>query len=168
MIAYILIILGFLMRLLPHAPNLVPIIAIAVFSGAYLNKKLVPWVPLAIMVISDLVMGFHDTILYTWGSFIIIGYLGMLLREKRTPMRIFSVTILSSVLFFIITNFGAWLSPLYPITWEGFVACYINAIPFFRNTLAINMVFTLVFFGAYEFAKKMSKNSRLRAVLLVN
>ena len=38
MIAYILIALGFLMRLVPHVPNTVPVAAIAIFAGAYLNK----------------------------------------------------------------------------------------------------------------------------------
>ena len=82
MMVYILIILGFLLRLVPHVPNMAPIAAIAIFSGAYLNKKLVPWVPLAIMVASDLIIGMHDVVLYTWGSFIVIGFMGMWLKNK--------------------------------------------------------------------------------------
>jgi len=89
MIAYLLIVVGFLMRLIPHVPNIAPIAAIAIFAGAYLNKKIVPWVPLAIMVASDIILGLHNVVFYTWGAFILIGYIGGGLKNRVTPGRIF-------------------------------------------------------------------------------
>ncbi|MFQ5952801.1 MAG: DUF6580 family putative transport protein [Candidatus Omnitrophota bacterium] len=165
MIAYMLIIFGFLMRLLPHAPNLVPVAAIALFAGAYLDKRIVPWVPLAIMVASDLIIGLHGVIFYTWGSFILIGFIGMWLKEHKTPANIFSASVFSAVLFFVITNFGVWLA-WYPHTWSGFVNCYVRAIPFFRSTLIGNLFFVLMFFGTYELARKLVSETRFRAALL--
>jgi hypothetical protein len=165
MIAYILIIFGLFMRLFPHAPNFAPIAAIALFSGAYLDKRIVPWVPLAIMIVSDLIIGLHGVIFYTWGSFILIGFIGMWLKNRRTPANIFSATVFSAVLFFIITNFGVWLA-WYPHTWEGLSACYIRAIPFFRSTVLGNLVFSLALFGSYELAKKWIGESKYRPVLL--
>ena len=165
MIAYVLIIIGFMMRLLPHAPNMAPVAAIAIFAGAYLNKKIVPWVPLAIMVISDLVIGLHGVVLYTWGAFIIIGYMGMWLRQRKTPLAIFGTTVFSALLFFVITNFGVFLA-WYPHTWQGIVTCYIKALPFLRNTMISNVLFAFVLFGAYEFARKLVGESRFRNVLL--
>jgi len=165
MIAYGLIVLGFIVRLLPHVPNTAPIAAIALFAGAYLNRKLVPWVPLAIMVITDLIIGVHDVALYTWGAFIVIGFIGMRLKENKTPGRVFTSTVFSAVLFFVISNFGVWFT-WYPHTSEGFTRCFVNAIPFFRNTLFGNLVFAAVLFGSYEIAKRMVKEPKLRTVLL--
>jgi len=167
MIAYILIAFGFMLRLIPHVPNMVPVAAIAIFAGAYLNKKIVPWVPLAIMVISDLIIGLHGVIFYTWGAFILIGYMGMFLRTRRTPARIFSMGVLSALVFFVITNFGVALA-WYPHTAAGFVSCYVNALPFLRNTLVSNVLFSFVFFGVYEMAVKMAEKSKFRKVLLAS
>ncbi|MFH1552124.1 MAG: DUF6580 family putative transport protein [Candidatus Omnitrophota bacterium] len=167
MIAYILIIIGFMMRLLPHVPNVAPIAAIALFSGAYLDKRVVPWVPLVIMIVSDMIIGLHDVFLYTWGAFILIGYIGMRLRQRRTPGRIFTTTVFSALVFFVITNFGVWLA-WYPHTWEGVVTCYIKALPFLRNTMAGNILFAFVLFGSYELARKLAERTRFRNVLLAD
>ncbi len=165
MIAYALIVLGFVLRLLPHAPNFAPVAAIALFAGAYLDKRMVPWVPLAIMAASDLVLGLHDVVLYTWGAFIVIGFMGMFLREGRTPMRVAGMTVLSTLVFFVVTNFGVWLT-WYPLTAQGLLDCYIKALPFLRNDLAANLLGALVMFGAYEFFNKTVTAPKLRAVLL--
>ncbi|MEA3489896.1 MAG: DUF6580 family putative transport protein [Candidatus Omnitrophota bacterium] len=165
MIAYLLILVGFMMRLVPHVPNMAPVAAIALFAGTYLDKRIVPWVPLAIMVISDLIIGLHGVFLYTWGAFILIGYMGMWLRDRRTPMAIFGATVFSSLVFFIITNFGVWLA-WYPRTLEGFATCYIKALPFLRNTLMGNVLFAFVIFGSYELARRLVGETRYRKVLL--
>ena len=166
MIAYILILMGFLLRLVPHAPNMAPVAAIAIFSGAYLNKKYVPWVPLAIMVTSDLIIGLHDVVLYTWGSFILIGYIGMWLRDRKTPANIFATTVFSALVFFVITNFGVFLT-WYPHTVQGLSGCYIKALPFLRNTLISNVLFAFAMFGAYEFARRLAEGKNYSKILLV-
>ncbi|MFH1846694.1 MAG: DUF6580 family putative transport protein [Candidatus Omnitrophota bacterium] len=167
MIAYFLIILGFLLRLLPHAPNMVPIAAIALFSGAYLNKKIVPWVPFCIMALSDMIIGLHSVVFFTWGSFIIIGFMGGMLKKRKTPGFVFGASVLSALLFFVITNFGVALM-WYPHTMQGFIACYIKALPFLRNTLVSNVVFSLAIFGVYEVSLKFVKKTRFQRVLLAN
>ncbi|MGB2601091.1 MAG: DUF6580 family putative transport protein [Candidatus Omnitrophota bacterium] len=167
MIAYILILIGFLLRLVPHMPNMAPVAAIALFAGAYLDKRIVPWVPLAIMMISDLIIGLHGVFLYTWGAFILVGFIGMWLKERRTPANILGATVVSALLFFVITNFGVWIA-WYPRTLDGLVMCYIKAIPFLRNTMAGNIVFAAVLFGSYELARKLAENTRFRRVLLAD
>ena len=167
MIAYILILFGFLMRLIPHAPNMVPVAAIAIFAGAYLNKKIVPWVPLAIMVASDLIIGLHDVVLYTWGAFILIGFMGMWLKTRRTPGNVFAMTVFSSLVFFVITNFGVFIA-WYPHTVQGFINCYVMALPFLRNTMIGNILFVFVVFSLYELARKMVRDTKLQKVLLVS
>ena len=167
MIAYILIIFGFLMRLIPHAPNIAPVAAIALFSGAYLDRRVVPWVPLAIMVASDLIIGLHDVFLYTWGAFILIGYMGMWLRDRRSPGMVFSAAVVSSLVFFVISNFGVWLT-WYPHTADGLATCYVKALPFLRNTMVSNVLFSFILFGAYELARRLVGESRYSKVLLAS
>lgn len=153
------------MRLSPHVPNMAPVAAIALFAGAYLDRRVVPWVPLAIMIASDLIIGLHDVVFYTWGAFLLIGFMGIWLKKRRTPANILAATAFSALVFFVISNFGVWLA-WYPHTWEGLSACYIKAIPFFRNTMIGNLFFALVLFGSYELARKLVGGSRFRAVLL--
>ncbi len=165
MIAYILIVIGFMMRLIPHAPNIAPVAAIALFAGAYLDRRIVPWVPLAIMIASDIIIGLHDVVFYTWGAFILIGLLGMRLKEKRTPLRIFGMTVSSALIFFAISNFGVALA-WYPHTAQGFIRCYVNALPFLRNTMISNVTFAFVLFGCYELARRLAEGTRYSKVLL--
>ncbi len=165
MIPYLLIAIGLIMRILPHEANIAPVAAIALFSGAYLNRKIGPWVPLAIMVISDLVIGLHDVVLYTWGSFILIGFIGVSLRTRKTPVNILGAAVLSSALFFLVTNLGVWLS-WYPHSLAGLADCYVKAIPFFRISMVSNVIYSFVFFGIYEFAANKVEDVKLRKVLV--
>jgi hypothetical protein len=128
------------MRLLPHPPNVAPMAAIALFGGArFDSKRAALAVPLLAMWLSDVLLGFGvDRVMpFVYGSFALIVVLGRLIRDRRSPLAVGGTAFAGSVLFFVITNFGVWLSgDLYPRTAEGLVACYVAAIPFFRNTLA--------------------------------
>ena len=46
--------------------------------------------------------------------------------------------------FFLITNFGVWSTGLYGYTFDGFLTCYILAIPFFTYSLISTSLFSLV------------------------
>ena len=145
--------LGILSRLVPHPWNATPVMAIALFAGAYLPKRWAILLPLAIVAASDLVIGWHDTIPFTWGAFALTGLLGWWVRRGPTPTRIIGASLAGSVLFFLITNFGVWiLGELYPRTAAGFWQCYVAAVPFFRSTLLGDLVYTAVFFGGYALA----------------
>ncbi|HPS20272.1 MAG TPA: hypothetical protein PKY78_04720 [Candidatus Omnitrophota bacterium] len=165
MIAYILIIAGLAARIIPHEPNLVPVAAIALFAGAYLNKKISPWVPFIIMAVSDVIIGLHDVVFFTWGAFIITGFMGMYLKQHRNPVSVFSMSILSAAMFFVITNFGVWMA-WYPHTFAGLTDCYVKAVPFLRNTLLSNVIFTAALFGIYEICRNLVAKTRFSAVLL--
>ena len=167
MLALILLIFGIGTRFLPHAPNFTPITAIALFGGVYLNKRFAVLLPLVLMVISDLFVGLHDTIFFTWGSFVLIALIGVQLREHKSPVNVLGASILSAVLFFVITNFGAWPT-LYPYTLEGLKTCYIMAIPFFRLTLLSSMLYSVVLFGTYEFIALRVRKTRFAHVLLTS
>ena len=81
--------------------------------------------------------------------------LGLLIRHRCSALRIGAVALTGSVLFFVVTNFGVWLTDsLYPKTAEGLIACYVAAVPFFGNTLAGNAIYTSVLFGGFALAQR--------------
>jgi hypothetical protein len=147
------IVLAALSRLIPHPVNFAPITAIALFGGMYFDKRIAPVLPLAALIISDYFLGFYDGVVWVYGSFLISVGVGLWLKpRKRVPM-VVGATIASSILFFIISNFGVWISGmLYPRTFSGLVECYALALPFFRNTLAGDLFYVAVMFGVFEIA----------------
>lgn len=152
-------------RLIPHPMNFAPITAIALFSGVYFDRRLAPVLPLGALIISDLFLGLYSGILWVYGSFLLVSFLGMLAAKKKSFAVIAGSTVAGSLLFFIITNFGVWMSgTLYPLTMEGFTACYVAAIPFFRNALIGDIFYVTVLFGVYELAlKTISKEAAQNA-----
>ncbi len=156
-LAIIFVILGVFGRLLPHVPNFSPLAAVALFSGVYFDKKHGYLLPLAIFVISDLIIGLHNTILFTWLSIVLIYFLGVQLRKQKTIASTLACAFISSLLFFLITNFGVWLMGWYPHTLKGLSQCYIYALPFFRVSLMANFIYVVVFFGAYEYFLSRAK-----------
>lgn len=150
----VIIVFGTLMRLVPHMPNFAPVAAIALFGGLYLDKKYALLIPIIIMMISDYFLGFHDTILFVYVSFLIAGLLGIWARREKSFSRILMITLLSSVLFFVITNVGVWLmGDMYPKNEGGLIQAFIMAIPFFRNTIMGDLLYTMTFILMYEFMK---------------
>ena len=76
-----------------------------------------------------------------------------MIKQKKTG-NIFFASVSASVSFFIITNFGVWIStPYYEKTFGGLMACYTAAIPFFHHTLLGDLFFVAILFGLYELAK---------------
>ncbi len=146
------VLLAAVSRLLPHPPNVAPIMAMALFGGAYFSdRRLAFLLPLAAMLLSDLVIGLHSQLLPVYAAFALIVLVGRGLQSRRTFAGIAGTTLLGSVLFFVITNFGVWaLDQIYPKTWGGLAACYVAAIPFFRNALTGDILYSALLFGGFE------------------
>lgn len=156
---FIFIFIGVVARFLPHLPNMTPIGAIALFGGRYLPKRLAIVLPLVAMVISDLYLGFHKTMPYVYGSFILTSLIGMWLRHHTSSYHVVLATLISSTLFFLITNFGVWAhTPLYSKTITGLMESYVMGLPFFRNTLIGDLFYSTVFFGGYELVVLFKRN----------
>ncbi len=165
MFATILVILGIFSRVMVHTPQFTALLAISMFAGLYLSRRTALIVPLAVMMITDLILGFHDTMVYTWGSILLISMMGVWLRNHKSLLNVFAGSLVSALVFFVITNFGAWLS-LYPRTWAGFAECYTMAIPFFRSTVLYTMSDRLVLYVAYEWMLKRSEGTRLAPLFI--
>lgn len=144
-------------RLMPHPPNIAPIAAVAIFGGALLPRKWALSLPLLCMVVSDLFIGLHPLILYTWGSFAAIALISNSYMKKISPSIVAGASIGASILFYVVSNFGVWLEgKLYPLTFDGLVDCYVKALPFFRNTILGDLVFTAMIFGLYVVVYKLA------------
>lgn len=167
-IAVLLVVFVVLSRLLPHPPNFAPVAAIAIFAGALLPRRWALGLPLVAMIVSDLFIGLHDLVLFTWGSFALIALVSAKLLKGRLSWRnSVAASIGASVLFFVVTNFGVWLQGnMYARTLAGFVECYYMALPFFRNTLLGDMAYTLGLYGLYVLVVKATSLYRRRAIEL--
>jgi len=153
-------------RILPHPPNVSPVAAMALFGGAYFSDRRVAFlVPFLALLLSDLVIGLHDTMVYVYAGFALTVVIGFWIRQNIKLGRIAVAVVASSLLFFIITNFGAWFtSGLYPMTTEGLIQAYVAAIPFLQNSLLGNAVFTALLFGGFAALQRnvpvLSENAR--------
>ncbi len=176
-----LILVAAISRLIPHPPNFAPIASLAIFGGAVItNKKYALILPLGALLLSDILFelftstpGFYDiSQTFVYGAFILISFLATQIKKVNTKNILFAC-VWSGVIFFILSNFGMWLTgAYYPKTFNGLIACYAAAIPFYKNeffgnmllnTFMSNFFFTALLFGAYAFIKKtvFSTNTQL-------
>lgn len=172
-----MILLAALSRLLPHPMNFSPVEAIALFGGAYFAAR--GWavaVPLLAMLLSDLILGAtlggiywdYMTGLSFWSVYMCIALstvLGFGLRGRVGAGRVLGYSLAGSVLFFVVTNFFTWLGgTLYPQTFEGLVACYVAAIPFFQNSVFGTLFYAALLFGGFELLRRRAPALRARTV----
>ena len=152
------------LRLVPHPPNFTPIGAMALFSGALLGRRAIAFAaPLGALLLSDLVLGFYHGQATVYFSVALIVMLGMLTLQRRSALRVAAVAVASSILFFLITNFGMWLfSGIYPQTMMGLEACFIAAIPFFQNTIAGDLFYSGLLFGGFTLIERAMPSLRAR------
>lgn len=130
--------------------------AIALFGGAHLiNKRVAFLIPFTALLLSDLLLGLHELIPYVYGSFALTVTLGFWIRRKPQWHRIVWGSVLSTALFFLITNFGNWACfDTYPRTPAGLLECYAAGIPFLRNGLLGDLLYTGLLFGAWKASEK--------------
>ena len=146
-----------LFRLVPHWPNFTPIAGLALFGAATFERKWLGLViPMAAMLLSDALIGFHGSMGAVYLSFGLIWLLGLWMLRTPTAGRIAAASISSSILFFLITNFAVWYgSTYYPQTAAGLMTCYAaglafyNGTSFFLNGLLGDLFFNGVLFGGY-------------------
>lgn len=157
-------------RFLPHPPNFACLGALGLFAGCYFAGRKAYLVPAAALLISDVVahligipgMGFYNPLVMaaTYMALTLSVPMGQLVRSRASSsgvnwQRLPLAALAASTVFFVISNIGVWLGPWYPSTFEGLVACFTNAIPFYGYTVAGDLVFTAVMFGTYELSRNL-------------
>ncbi|MDR2138860.1 MAG: hypothetical protein LBP50_04865 [Tannerella sp.] len=149
-------------RLIPHPAGFAPIAGMALFGAAYYSRRYWAYIlPIAAMMLSDFVLntwvyraymdGQMFWFLYTYGALALIVLMGTFTLKKVRVLHVAGSAVGASVIFFLVTNFGTWISSgMYPHTPEGLATCFAAALPFFRNGLAGDLLYTGVLFGAFE------------------
>lgn len=170
-LAFVLIGIIALSRIIPHYPNFTALGAAALFAGAKFGRKALAFaLPFLALFLSDLLLNnfiynnafpaeyngftfFKPDSLWIYAAFAGIVLIGMFGLKKLTPGRTLGASVSASVLFFVVTNFGVWATgSLYPLTFEGLIASYTAAIPFFWNTVLGDLFYVAVLFGGYALA----------------
>lgn len=156
-----LVVVGVISRLVPHWPNFTPVLAAALFAGVYIkDKKIAFLVPLLTMAISDLFLPFHQMFFFNYGAIALVVLLGTMIKKVKV-LNILAASIVGSILFFLITNFGSWVVDpfnMYTNNLAGLGACYVAALPFAANqvlpgatSFATNTVWSDLFYNAILF-----------------
>jgi hypothetical protein len=169
------IFLGIFYRLIPHVPNFSPLYSISVFSSILpleldnkfnkLLKYICFLIPLIILFITDLILGFYKGMIFNYLAFLSYSIFSYFIFYKYNKL---SKTILglilsvgSSIYFFIISNFGVWLlTNMYSKDLTGFILCYINALPFLKNSIISSIIFSILIFYTYELLFLRGKDVR--------
>ncbi len=165
-----IVVLAAMARFIPHPFNFTPIAAIALFGGAYFTKR---WqalfVPMAAMLLSDTILeittgwGFHSGMVIVYAAFTLVSVVGMVMLKNVNPARVVSSSLISSLIFFLITNF-AFLYPesavadqslgTYPHNFSGIVSSYIAGLPFLKNQILGDLFFSGLLFGGFALLQR--------------
>ena len=148
-------------RLIEHPWNFTPILAVGIFSGFYFKNFILSlFIVILSMFIGDLFLGFHSTMFFTYISLAVAVVIGLFIKHFKFTEILFS-GLVSSICFFIITNFGTWLTlEMYEKNFSGLLQSYVLAIPFFHNTLISTFLYLIVLKSIFDLAiKKISKIS---------
>jgi hypothetical protein len=148
-----------------HPFNFAPIGALALFSGCYFSGRLSKFlIPLLAVWIGDLFVNFilfekwmlvYDGFYWQYGCYVLFVLMGTVLSKRIKPLTVAGSSVAASLLFFLVTNFGVWISgTMYSHTVSGLLTCYTAAIPFFGNTFAGDLFYSAAMFGLFELARK--------------
>ncbi len=175
---FIVVLLAAISRLLPHPPNFAPITGMTLFAAATLDKKY--WVfiiPMLSLFISDLFLNnivykswypeYYDSFvwmssdfIFTLSAMVIIGFLGIFILKKFSFSKLILTSLLSSGIFFLISNIGVWLSPfsLYSNDSYGLMTCLAAGLPFLQWTILGDLVYSGLLVGGYVYFQQRSSS----------
>jgi len=142
-------------RFVPHPPNFTSLIALSFYVPILFGIRFLPAVILS-FVLTDIFIGYHNMLFFTWGSVIIIGLISKYFLSSL--IKRLSGALCGACLFFVITNFGVWTTGSYGYNPEGLLTSYILALPFFGYSLISTLIFSVLIETIYKFSKFKIKN----------
>ena len=160
LIPILLIVLAAITRLIPHPFNFTAVGAMALFSGAnFKDKRFAFLLPVIVMFLTDLIIGFHFSMLPVYACFTFTVWVGIRIKKNQNLIAIATGSLISSVVFFLITNLPLWYVDmgLYPVTIQGTIESYRMAIPFFKNQVLGDLFYNTILFGVYHFAIRSTR-----------
>lgn len=172
------IVLSIVLRAFPHIPNMAPIAAIALFSGAYFVKK--QWafaITFLALFLSDFALqiqywvgarefaGFYPNMIFVYGAIAMVLGIGLLIKNRVNPLTVLGGAVGGSMLFYLVSNFGVWLmGTMYTKTFAGLMECYVAGIPFYRGTLFGDVIYSAILFGAFGLILQSKETWKLAKV----
>ena len=166
-LTYLLLILAVATRFVPHPANFTAVGAIALFGGLYLSKKQALWLPLSVMFVSDIFIGFYNIYIMAsvYVGFMLMTLIGQYLKNKIKLSTIALGTLSGSVIFFLLTNTAVWaFGTMYAHDIAGLFSSYYYALPFFRNELLGDLFYSGILIGGYEMIKNLAPQTSTVAV----
>jgi len=151
-------------RLIPHAPNFSPLVAVMLFAGVYTTDKKYLFLPLVALFVSDIFIGFYkvEIMASVYAALIAASLIGQLLKKQKNIINIISGSLASALLFFLLTNWAVWFfGDWYAKDVGGLALSYTMAIPFFKNTIVSTMLYSGLLFSAYEGVKYLLTQKKL-------
>jgi len=144
--------------------NFTPVGAIALFAGTYFRNRWAAYItPLLTLFVSDIIVNYgyygkitflYDGIVYVYAAFALMVFAGSLIKRVSIG-NVFLAAIASVLIHWIVTNFGVWVGgQIYPTNFQGFINCYIQAIPFEKNLLLGNLAYGAILYGGFEWAQR--------------
>ncbi len=154
MLAYLFVILAVAVRFMPHPWMFTPVVGSLLFFGARGSKRQI-WVPFALLVASDVVLTkIVWAYTFSWDHFVTFAWyaavlwLGTKLRDNSSSLRIVGASLTSSISFFLLSNFAVWACwNMYPKNFSGLMTSYAMGLPFFRNAIMGDLLFTAAMFA---------------------
>lgn len=147
-------------RAIPHVPDFTPVVAAALFAGMMLRSRVLALaVPVVAMLASDLIIGLHDwrVMAVVYAGLLLPAVLGVWGRKHRIMTVLPPLALSSSLLFFAISNLAVWaFSGMYAHDFGGLRQCFVMALPFLRDTLAGDLLWTAGLFGSWWLAQRLT------------
>jgi hypothetical protein len=154
MLAYVFVILAVAVRFMPHPWMFTPVAGSLLFFGARGSRRQI-WIPFVLLAVSDIILTkivwaytFSWDHFVTWAWYAAVLWLGTKLRDNASSLRIVGASLTSSVSFFLLSNFAVWACwNMYPKNFGGLMTSYIMGLPFFRNAIVGDLLFTAAMFA---------------------
>ncbi|MEO6539004.1 MAG: DUF6580 family putative transport protein [Ferruginibacter sp.] len=173
LIAVLLILIAATSRVVLYPHNFSPVIGMAIFAGAIIkDKKLAFILPLAAMLLSDLMFEVFNIAPGFWGWGQLIGY-GILALitvfaftlKKINVINVVGYSIASSLLFFFLSNSSVWLFDkiTYPQNFSGWMQCLAAGIPFLKNGMVADLTYSAILFGSYYLMQRSAHSKKVTA-----
>lgn len=184
MLAYLFVVLAVAVHIrwvaLPW--SFTPVVAALLYFGARMPRTGSPergflahwgvsrqmWIPVAMLAVSDVYLtrvtyGYPVTPdhFVTWGFYAAAILLGAAMIKGFSPLRIGAASLAGSVSFFLVSNFAVWaVWQMYPKSFAGLMTCYAAGLPYFRNAVISDLLFSAVFFGiGYLVSERAAEHS---------
>jgi hypothetical protein len=158
-LAFLLVLMAVVSRIVPHPWNLTPLVAIALFGGATFERTLgAAALTLGALALGDAALGLfpYEGMAWVYGASVSVVFVGRALGTRRGIASTLIAALTGGAFFYVVTNFGVWATGhLYPHTATGLVACYAAAVPFYRHQILGDLAYTALLFGALAAARAL-------------